>query len=137
MDKIKELIPHREPFLFVKDIIDQTESSIITSTLFSSEMDVFKGHFPGNPIVPGVLLCEAVFQSGALLMGNSGNQTPIVTRIQNTKFKNMLKPNEQAKISVEITESLGHAFHLKGKITKDDTTILTISFSCALIEKES
>ncbi len=129
---IKSAIPHREPFLFVRKILDQTESSISTSTTFESNYEFFQGHFPDNPIVPGVLLCEAVFQSGAILMKGK-DKTPIVTRIQNTKFKNFLKPDELVHIHVEIIESLENAFHLKGKILKEEKTILTINFSCALV----
>jgi len=132
MQKIMDSIPHRDPFLFVREIVDRTNDSITTKTIFESQYEFFKGHFPDNPIVPGVLLCEAVFQSGAILMDGK-EKTPIVTRIQNTKFKNFLKPDEQVQIHVQIIESLENAFHLKGKILKDSTTILTINFSCALI----
>ncbi len=132
MEDIKSSIPHRDPFLFVRKILDRTDNSITTSTTFESQYKFFEGHFPDNPIVPGVLLCEAVFQSGAILMDGK-DKTPIVTRIQNTKFKNFLKPDEHVNIHVEIIESLENAFHLKGKISRDSTTILTINFSCALV----
>jgi 3-hydroxyacyl-[acyl-carrier-protein] dehydratase len=103
----------------------------------TGEEDFFKGHFPGNPILPGVIQCEAVFQTGALLMSYLGeqagdNKTALVTRIQNTKFKNIVRPGETLTIQVELKEMLGPAAFMKGKITSDERTIMTIEFAATL-----
>lgn len=106
----------------------------------TGEEDFFKGHFPGNPVMPGVLLCESVFQTGALLMSllgesASNNKTALVTRIQNAKFKNMALPHDELFIYVELVEKLADAAYMKGKITTKDKTIMTIDFACTLVGK--
>lgn len=133
INKIKEFIPHREPFLFVDKILDHSEDHINSEITFDQRHGFLDGHFPGNPIVPGVILCEAVFQTSAVLMGLIGDSknTPIVTRIENCKFKNMAKPNDLVSIKVKLEESLANAFFLNAKVSVDSKTVLQIKFRCA------
>lgn len=137
---ILDHIPQRSPFLFIDEVKDQGENFIKTSKKLTGDEDFFKGHFPGNPVMPGVLMCEAAFQTGALLMSLKGmsansNATAVVTRIQNAKFKNMVKPLDQLQIKVELTEMLGPAAFMKGKITRGTDTIMTIEFACSIVDK--
>ena len=67
-EKILASIPHRPPFLLVDEIVEQSESKIVGVKLFTGEEDFFKGHYPEFPLVPGVLLCEAAMQCGAILL---------------------------------------------------------------------
>lgn len=104
MDKmILDHIPQREPFLFIEKIVDRSENTITTSKKLTGDEDFFRGHFPGSPVFPGVLMCESVFQTGALLMalkGQSagGNKKALVTRIQGAKFKNMALPGDRKSV---------------------------------------
>lgn len=140
MDKtILDNIPQREPFLFIEKIVDRSENSITTSKKLTGEEDFFRGHFPGSPVFPGVLMCESVFQTGALLMslkGQSagGNKKAVVTRIQNAKFKNMAVPGDELHITVDFIEMLANAAFMKGKITANGKTVMTIEFACAIAE---
>lgn len=139
LNTILENIPQREPFLFIESIIDRTENSITTAKKLTGEEDFFKGHFPGRPVFPGVLMCEAVFQTGALLMalkgqGAGNTKTAVVSRIQNAKFKNMAKPGDELKITVDFVETLANASFMKGKITANDKTIMSIEFAATLVE---
>jgi 3-hydroxyacyl-[acyl-carrier-protein] dehydratase len=132
-------IPQREPFLFIEKVEDRTENSITTSKKLTGEEDFFRGHFPGQPIFPGVLMCEAVFQTGALLMALKGEaagatKTALVTRIQNTKFKNMARPGDLLLITVDFVEMLANAAFMKGRITSDNKTIMTTEFAATLVE---
>ncbi len=132
-------IPQREPFLFIENIVERSENSITTSKKLTGEEDFFRGHFPGRPVFPGVLMCEAVFQTGALLMALRGeaagnSKTALVTRIQSTKFKNMAKPGDLLLINVDFVEMLANAAFMKGKITSAGKTIMTIEFAATLIE---
>lgn len=137
-NEILNRIPQRHPFLYIEEIVDRTENTITTSQKITGEEDFFKGHFPGNPIMPGVLLCEAAFQTGALLMsyimqGGLENKTAVVSRIQNAKFKNMVKPGDLLEIKVELVENLGSAAYMKGKVLTNNKTALTIDFACTLV----
>jgi len=137
--EILNRIPQKDPFLFINDIKDQTEDSIITTLTLTGEEDFFKGHFPGNPIMPGVLMCEACFQTGALLMSykfDNGlkGKTAVVSRINNTKFKAMVKPGDTLEIKVDLTEQIENAAFMKGIIKVDGKKVLLIDFAVTLVE---
>jgi 3-hydroxyacyl-[acyl-carrier-protein] dehydratase len=139
LETILNNIPQREPFLFIENIVERSENTITTSKKLTGEEDFFRGHFPGKPVFPGVLMCEAVFQTGALLMALRGeaagnSKTALVTRIQSTKFKNMAKPGDLLLITVDFVEMLANAAFMKGKITSGGKTIMTIEFAATLIE---
>ncbi len=141
LETILAHIPQREPFLFIEKIVERKENSITTSKLLTGKEDFFRGHFPGSPVFPGVLMCEAVFQTGALLMamkGESANETKkaLVTRIQGAKFKNMAKPGDELLITVDFVEMLANAAFMKGKITANNKTIMSIEFAATIVENE-
>jgi len=137
MINFTDYIPQRKPFLYLDQVKDYTNSDIITEYTFKEDDPIFLGHFPNNPIVPGVLLCECCFQSGALLMGlqakENESKTAVVTRIKETKFKNMAHPKEKLTIKVELIEILGDVAFMKGKITSNEKKIMTINFTCAYV----
>lgn len=131
---ITDLIPQRPPFLFVDKVVERSENKILTSYKVTGEEDFFNGHFPGNPIMPGVLLQEALFQSGAALMsGMAGAGLGVVTRVQNAKFKNMVRPGDELMMEVELTESLANAHYMKGTTKVNGKTVLVIEFTVASV----
>lgn len=132
---ITELIPQRPPFLFVDKILSLEDKKIKTSLTLSGNEDFFKGHFPGNPIMPGVLLQEALFQSGAALMAgnNTGGGLGVVTRVQNAKFKNMVRPGETLEMEVELTESISNASYMKGTTRVNGKVVLVLEFAVASV----
>ncbi|MCB9934625.1 MAG: transposase [Planctomycetes bacterium] len=69
---MKARIPHREPFLFVDRILEQGQGRIVTERIVRADEPQFQGHYPGSPLMPGVLLCEACFQTGAMLLRSAG-----------------------------------------------------------------
>lgn len=71
LDDVKAAIPHREPFLFIDRIIERGEDSIVTEREVRADEPQFQGHYPDSPLMPGVLLCEACFQTGAILLASS------------------------------------------------------------------
>lgn len=138
---IRELIPQRDPFLFVADHYEVYENEIKTSFTFSKELDFFKGHFPSNPIVPGVILSEHCFQSAAALMGYKAKDglknLAVVSRIQSAKFKKMVIADETIQTKTSLIEEMGNAAYFKSIVTNsDDQKVLIIEFACTLVVEE-
>ena len=135
----RELIPHREPFLFVSRIADRGEGSIVTEWDADPSADFFRGHYPENPIVPGVLLVECALQAGALLCasgqdaGPSGAEgVPVVTRVGDARFKRVVRPGETVRCMATLTDRVGPARYLKAVLTVGGATALRLEFTVAL-----
>lgn len=138
--QITDLIPHRPPFLWVDRIISCDDDTITTEKLIAEDLDVFQGHYPGNPIMPGVLLCEIIFQSGALLMTKNLQldvdeleAVPVLTRIENAKFKRPVLPGDTAQVKVTLTESISSVSFFRGTLKVKGKTAVQVGFSCALV----
>ena len=136
--EIKEFIPQRMPFLFIDKIIEINSDKILTSYFIRGDEYFLKGHFPDNPIMPGVILQEALFQSGAALMGKNGrtNELGVVTKVTNARFKQLVKPKDELIMEVILNEQLGNAYFFKGKTRVKEKVILSLEFTCAQIMKE-
>ncbi|MDD4789556.1 MAG: beta-hydroxyacyl-ACP dehydratase, partial [Pirellulales bacterium] len=117
--QILDAIPHRDPFLLVDEIVEWGEDRIVCTKTFSGGEDFFAGHYPGFPLVPGVLLCEAAMQAGAILLSRHfaavEGKVPVATRINQVRFKRMVRPRETLRMAVELTERLADAFFLKAR----------------------
>lgn len=140
MEEVLKAIPHRPPFLFVDKIVELTETKIRTAKEIRPEESFFKGHYPGNPIMPGVLICEAIFQSGAILLshivGDIGDGTPVLTRVSNAKFKHMVRPGALLEMEAELMEKVSNAFFLKGRASVAGKTVVTVEFAVSLAKPE-
>lgn len=131
---ITDLIPQRPPFLFIDTLVEKGEKHIHTQLHLSGEEDFFKGHFPGNPIMPGVLMCEACFQTAAALLNNGEDSgLGVVTKIEQTKFKTMAKPGDTLDIKVETLEQIGNANYMKANIQVNNKTIMQTKFTVASV----
>jgi len=139
-EEIIALIPHRQPFLWVDKILSFSGDTIVTEKKIPTTLDIFDGHYPGNPIMPGVLLCEAIFQSGALLIAKQEQQTscsenpavPVLTRINGAKFKRSVLPGDIVQMTVRITESLSSVSFFKGTMKRDGKVAVQVDFACAI-----
>jgi len=137
---ILEAIPHREPFLMVDEIVEQTDSRIRCTKTFTGQEDFFAGHYPGRPLVPGVLLCEAAMQAGPILLSKLLTERPgylpVATRINDVRFKRMVRPGETMVMEVELVERLADAFFLKAKVTVDEKVAVRFEFACTAAKME-
>ena len=140
-DNVTDLIPHRPPFLFVDEIVSETADSLVAKRTFRADEFFYKGHYPEHPITPGVLLCEAVFQTGALLMSKraqaagaaAGEQggVPLLARVSDVKFRNPVFPGETVELSVKIKEVMGGFTMMSGAITSAGKRVLSVDFAVA------
>ena len=142
MEDIHRRIPHRPPFLFIDNILEITDTGAKASLTVCEDFSFFEGHYPGNPIMPGVLLCESVFQTGAIFLADfltnqtltDDKVTPVLSRIRDARFKRMVLPGDQIEISVSIKDQMGQFYNLTGEIKNKNKTALTISFALALVK---
>lgn len=135
---ITERIPHRPPFLWLDRVDELTETFIRAEKTIDAGLDLFQGHYPDYPLMPGVLLCEAVFQAGALLIAELARHReyfsgiPVLTRIQGAKFKREVRPGETVTIEATLKEKVGPAWFFKGNVRVRGMVAVQVEFSCAL-----
>ena len=141
MEDFLDYMPQREPFLFVDRVVEVTDSSIQTEKQIKVDEPFFAGHFPGRPIMPGVLICEAVFQSSSILMSkraeapSNDGRIPLITRIENVKLKRVVLPGDLMEVEVKLKEILGQAAYMSGKVKVVGKTVLTVEFTAMLVRE--
>ena len=138
--EILDAIPHRDPFLLVDEVLERSDARIVGCKTFSGEEWFFPGHYPGRPLVPGVLLCEAAMQCGAILLSRhlaaDPDRMPVATRMSDVRFKRMVRPGEKLVMEVELTERLADAFFLKAKVTVEGKVAVRFEFACTAAAME-
>jgi 3-hydroxyacyl-[acyl-carrier-protein] dehydratase len=138
LEQIKAAIPHREPFLLIDEIVEQEKSRIVCRKHFTGDEFWYAGHYPDFPITPGIILCEAAMQAGAVLLaqhvGAAMDAVPVATRANNVQFRQMILPGDSVDIEVELVERLADAFFMKTKVTNTSTGKLAcrFEFACTL-----
>ena len=156
-ESVLQSIPHRPPFLFVDEVVELEEQRILTRVQADPAADFFKGHYPGNPVMPGVLLCECCFQAGALLVGHNlrssqgaagfsprgltsgenpatSSGTPVITRIKDAKFKKVVRPGDVLDVEVVIDENVNDVFFMTGRLRVSGKLAVRVEFAATLLE---
>ena len=132
-----QFIPHRPPFLFVDKIIEETKDTIKTEKFVDSEEPFFQGHYPDRPLMPGVLIFESIFQTGAIMMGkriaNEG-RIPVLTRVNNIKLKHAVNPDDTLQIEVKLKDLVSSAAYMTGKASVNGKVAVTLEFTAMLVE---
>ena len=138
LETIHQAIPHRDPFLLVDEIVSWDENRIHCAKQLTGDEFWFAGHYPGQPIMPGVLQCEAAMQAGAILLsrfveqGGGPEKVPVATRMNDVRFKQIIRPGERMEMEVELVERLPAAFFLKAKVTSGGKLTARFEFACTL-----
>lgn len=135
-EQIKQIIPHRDNMLLVQEaeVIDGVAHA---KYHVSGEEFFLKGHFPGNPVVPGVILCEMMAQGAAVLLaGSEANQgaTPMFTSLDKVRFKNPVKPGDTLESESTIIKSKGPFYWCSAKGFVNGKLCVTAEFSFALVK---
>ena len=104
-NEIEDLLPHREPFLFVDAIVQAEEKKIIATHVFTEKEFFFKGHFPEYPVVPGVILIETMAQSGGAGLRKlgilGGNALFFLATVDKVKFRRQVRPGDEVRLEVD------------------------------------
>jgi beta-hydroxyacyl-ACP dehydratase FabZ len=116
--EIKELLPHREPFLFVDEVTELTDSRIEAYRDIRPDEFYFAGHFPGHPVLPGVLIVEAIAQAGILMVLSRGEpragRKTLFAAIERARFRRQVRPGERLLLSVRLLGGKAGIYKLEG-----------------------
>ena len=140
MQEILKRIPHRYPFL----LIDRAEAykpheSIIGIKCVSANEPHFQGHFPGNPVMPGVLIIEALGQTGGVLMSKSLNadvsgKTIFFASVDNCRFRAPVRPGDVMRMHVDVLKHRGDLFKFRGRALVGQRVAAECEFAAVVVE---
>lgn len=136
---IEAAIPHRKPMLLIDEIVEQSDNEIRCKKTFSTDDFFVQGHFPGFPLVPGVILCECALQSGAILLSSktpASGVVPVATRLDGVKFKKMVRPGDTVEIHVTMRDVVSSAYFLSGQITCNGKLAARLDFACTVAQPD-
>ncbi len=139
-EKIMKILPHRHPFLFIDKILEITDSSIVGLKYVSPDESYFKGHFPGRPVMPGVLQIEAMAQVGGVLVLSTfpdpENYLTFFGRIENAKFKRPVEPGDTLIFELELLSPIRRGIsHMRARAYVDGELTTEAEMKAKIIKK--
>ncbi len=140
IDEIKELIPHRDPFLFVDrcEILKSGEHGISVKK-FNDDEYFFKGHFPNNPIVPGVIIVEAMAQTAGIVVSYNlrefKEKSVLFMSVNKAKFRKPILPNDEVNFEVKFLNKVKDVYKFYGICTKNNLKVSEAEFSAMITYK--
>ena len=140
IEEIKNLIPHRDPFLFVDtcEIIVPGEHGK-SEKLFTANEYFFNGHFPNNPIVPGVIIVEAMAQTAGIVVSYKlkefKEKSVLFMSVNKAKFRKPIFPNEKVSFEVNFVNSVRDVYKFEGACYKEDVKVCEAEFSAMITYK--
>ena len=139
---VTDSIPHRGSMLLIDEVVSYSGDEIVCSRRFREDEHFFDGHYPDYPIVPGVILCECAAQSAAILLANHhaedavpAGQLPVLTRLNNVRFKKILRPDDTIEISVRLNEVVSQAYFLSATIRHNGKAAATLDLACTVADR--
>ncbi len=140
IEEIKKLIPHRNPFLFIDtcEILVPGEHGI-SEKLFSKDEYFFEGHFPQNPIVPGVIIVEAMAQTAGIVVSYKlrefKEKSVLFMSVNKAKFRKPILPNDKVSFEVKFINSVRDVYKFQGTCFKNNTKVSEAEFSAMITYK--
>ena len=140
IEEIKKLIPHREPFIFIEEVRVIERGKIGESFRTFEETEYFfEGHFPNNPIVPGVVIVEAMAQTAGVVVSenliNNDDKSVLFMSINKAKFRKPVLPNYKIKFYVEMINNVKNVYKFIGKSYHNDSLVAESEFSAMITSK--
>ena len=140
IDDIKKLIPHRKPFLFIDECNVIQKGKIGESfRIFDKSEYFFEGHFPDNPIVPGVVIIEAMAQTAGVVVSenliNKNDQSVLFMSINKAKFRKPVLPSYKIKFYVEMINSIKNVYKFMGRAYYNEMLVAESEFSAMITSK--
>ncbi len=137
---IEKYLPHRAPMLMLDRVISYDESSIHAEKFAAADAFYFQGHFPGNPIMPGVMIVEAIAQAGALIAALGGSfdgETSLLAfaGIDSAKFRKSVYPNETLSVFAKIVKQRRSLYKFEGYAAVGDSIVTKLAFSASQVPK--
>lgn len=139
MAAILQYLPHRFPFLMIDKVVElEPGKRVVCIKNVSFNEPQFQGHFPENPIMPGVLITEAMAQAGVFLAsdGPDSGKIPVLTGIDGAKFRRQVRPGDQLRIELEMERMRRGFGRFKGRATVDGDLAAEMTISFALVDKQ-
>jgi len=141
IEEIKKLIPHRYPFLLVDRVLELEDERIVTLKNVTVNEEFFNGHFPGAPMMPGVLQVEAMAQSACIMLmkrhvEDTEKNLVVFTGIKNAKFRKSVVPGDQLKMEVKLVNMRRNFVTMEGTATIDDKVACELEASAAIVSRE-
>jgi len=140
IEKILEIMPHRYPFLLIDKVEIISENEVIGTKNVTFNEPFFQGHFPSDPIMPGVLIVESMVQAGGFLLlnkfENPKDSNVYFTTINKAKFRIPVRPGDVLKHKVKLTAFRSNFCKLEGKSYVEEQMVAEGSFAAAIVERK-
>jgi 3-hydroxyacyl-[acyl-carrier-protein] dehydratase len=139
VEAIKDMIPHRDPFLMIDEIRDLApDDRVVGIKNVTGDESFFKGHFPGHPIMPGVLIIEAMAQTSAILViGTIGKQPGSMVyfmSVEQARFRKPVFPGDRLALDVVKLQNRGKVWKFECKATVGDTLVAEATFTAIIVD---